>query len=216
MSYTTVCFDCDSTLVRIEGIDELAKRAGLGEEVEQLTNAAMNGECPLDAVYGRRLSLIRPGRDAIDWVAAQYVETMLPGVAEAVSALQAKGLEVHIVSGGIRQALLPLADKLGIPLNRVHAVDVYFDQDGEYGGFDAESPLARSGGKGEVCRLLKGADSGLVMVGDGKTDLETRQAGAYFIAFTGVFERSLVVSQADDRSKDFTVLLAKLMRLADC
>ena len=64
MSFDRICFDFDSTLSRIEGIDELAKRVGLGEEMTKLTNAAMNGDVPLEAVYSRRLELIRPDREA--------------------------------------------------------------------------------------------------------------------------------------------------------
>ncbi|MGR8934899.1 MAG: HAD-IB family phosphatase [Gammaproteobacteria bacterium] len=215
MSYTAVCFDCDSTLVRIEGIDELAKRAGLGREVEELTEAAMNGECPLDAVYSRRLALIRPDRQAIDWLAGRYLETLLPGVCETVAGLQKHGVAVHIVSGGIRQALLPLARQLGIPSDRVHAVEIFFDAEGVYEGFDRHSPLAKSGGKTQVCRQLMADDALLVMVGDGQTDVETKQAGAYFIAFTGVFERSKVIAQADDYSHDFAQLAVKLNNMRD-
>lgn len=213
MSFATVCFDCDSTLVNIEGVDELAKRVGLGEEVEKLTHAAMNGECPLDAVYGRRLALIRPDRDAIEWLAGRYVDELLPGAVETIVDLQAQGRCVHIVSGGIRQALLPLAETLRIPANYVHAVEVYFDEQGAYLGFDTGSPLAKSGGKTEVCRQLKPENGELIMIGDGQTDLETRQAGVFFIAFTGVFERSAVVSQADDVCGDFAQLSVKLQSI---
>jgi phosphoserine phosphatase len=188
----------------------------LGPEIEKLTNAAMNGECPLDAVYERRLALIRPDRQAIDWLAGLYIDALLPGAAETVAALQVQGLAVHIVSGGIRQALLPMAEKLRIPASHVHAVEVYFNADGDYDGFDGHSPLARSGGKSEICRLLQPADGALVMVGDGQTDLETRQAGAYFIAFTGVFARPSVIAQADDHSRDFAQLTHKLEKMLDC
>ena len=51
MNFDIICFDCDSTLSKIEGIDELAKNVGLGEELAELTNAAMNGIVPLEAVY---------------------------------------------------------------------------------------------------------------------------------------------------------------------
>lgn len=213
MSFETVCFDCDSTLVTIEGIDELAKRVGLGTEVEKLTRAAMDGECPLDAVYGRRLALIRPDRQAIDWLSGRYVDELLPGVADTVAKLQTQGRDVHIVSGGIRQALLPLAAKLRIAESSVHAVEVYFDAQGAYEGFDEHSPLAKSGGKAEICRQLKPRDGMLVMIGDGQTDLETQQAGAYFIAFTGVFERSAVIEHADDYSRDFVQLMHKLEKM---
>ena len=59
--YATVAFDCDSTLSSIEGIEDLAgDRLG---EVRDLTERAMNGEVPLEAVYGTRLALLRPCRD---------------------------------------------------------------------------------------------------------------------------------------------------------
>ena len=58
MSFDVICFDCDSTLSKIEGIDELARRVCLGEEMSKLTEAAMNGELPLEAVYERRLIMI--------------------------------------------------------------------------------------------------------------------------------------------------------------
>ena len=55
-----VIFDCDSTLSRIEGIDELADIAGVTRQVRQMTDAAMAGEIGLEEVYGKRLELIKP------------------------------------------------------------------------------------------------------------------------------------------------------------
>ncbi len=91
MSFDVICFDCDSTLSRIEGIDELAGRVGLGEEMSKLTDAAMNGEVPLEAVYERRLSLIRPDQDSIDWLADLYIEQIVDGVKEVFETLTASG-----------------------------------------------------------------------------------------------------------------------------
>lgn len=197
MSFDVICFDCDSTLSKIEGIDELAGRVGLGEEMSRLTDAAMNGEVLLEAVYEQRLSLIRPDRDSIDWLADLYIEQIVDGVKEVFETLTVPGREVHIVSGGIRQAILPLASYLSLPETQVHAVDIYFNDDGSYRDYDRNSPLARSGGKAEICRRLLKAQGSLVMVGDGKTDMEARQAGAVVIGFGGVADRPVVREQAD-------------------
>ncbi len=105
MSFDVICFDCDSTLSKIEGIDELAGRVGLGEEMSRLTDAAMNGEVPLEAVYEQRLSLIRPDQASIDWLADLYIEQIVDGVKEVFETLTAPGRELHIVSGGLRQAI---------------------------------------------------------------------------------------------------------------
>ncbi|MGZ4956455.1 MAG: HAD-IB family phosphatase [Methylobacter sp.] len=197
MSFDVICFDCDSTLSKIEGIDELAGRVGLGEEMSRLTDAAMNGEVPLETVYEQRLSLIRPDRDSVDWLAGLYIEQIVDGVQEVFETLAAQGKDLHIISGGIRQAILPLAKYLGLSEAQVHAVDIYFNDDGSYRDYDRNSPLARSGGKAEICRRLLKSQGSLVMIGDGKTDMEARQAGAVVIGFGGVVDRPVVREQAD-------------------
>ncbi|WP_394753235.1 HAD-IB family phosphatase [Crenothrix sp.] len=196
MSFDVICFDCDSTLSKIEGIDELARRVGLAEEMSRLTDLAMNGIVPLQDVYGRRLEAIKPDSASIDWVADLYISEIVDGVKELFGILLAQGKAVHIISGGLRQAIMPLAAFLGLPENHVHAVDVYFNDDGSYRGFDEASPLARAGGKAEVVAALKGTGS-IVMVGDGKTDMEAKQAGAYVVGFGGVADRQIVREQAD-------------------
>lgn len=197
MSFDVICFDCDSTLSRVEGIDELARRNGLFEQVAALTDAAMNGELALEQVYGHRLDMIKPDKASIEWLADLYIAEIVDGVSETIKTLQENGKLIHIVSGGLRQAILPLAALLGIQEDNVHAVDVLFDEQGDYQDFARQSPLAVSGGKARVCRRLRMHHSSLVMIGDGKTDLEAKQAGAFMIGFGGVVARPLVQEQAD-------------------
>jgi phosphoserine phosphatase len=198
MSYDVICFDCDSTLSKIEGIDELAKWAGVGEEMARLTDAAMNGELPLEAVYGKRLETIKPDRANIDKLAERYIQEMVDGVKEVFATLLAQGKDVHIVSGGLRQAILPLAFVLSLPEQNVHAVDVVFNTDGSYQSYDESHPLARSGGKHEICKQLLQGKSSLVMIGDGKTDMEAKQPGVAVIGFGGVCDRAVVRELADE------------------
>jgi phosphoserine phosphatase len=205
MSFDVICFDCDSTLSKIEGIDELARRVGLGEELSKLTDLAMNGIVPLEAVYGRRLSLIRPDQYSINWLADFYIAELVEGVKDVFAALLAQDKTVHIISGGLRQAILPLAYHLGLPESHVHAVDIYFNEDGSYLSYDLNSPLARTGGKAVVVGTLKGQGS-LVMVGDGKTDMEAKEAGAYVLGFGGVVDRAIVRELADFYMTEPTLL----------
>jgi phosphoserine phosphatase len=197
MSYEVICFDCDSTLSKIEGIDELAKWAGVGQEMARLTDAAMNGELPLEAVYGKRLESIKPDKASINQLADLYIQEMVEGVKDVFALLLAQGKEVHIISGGLRQAILPLAVLLGLPESHVHAVDIHFNDDGSYLGFDTNSPLARSGGKHDICKQLLNGKSSLVIIGDGKTDMEAKQPGVTVIGFGGVCDRALVREMAD-------------------
>jgi phosphoserine phosphatase len=202
MSYDVICFDCDSTLSKIEGIDELARRAGCFDAMAKLTDLAMNGELPLEAVYGKRLETIRPDKAAIDWVAELYIQEIVDGVTEVFAALSACGKEIHIISGGLRQAILPLARFLGLPEDHVHAVDIVFNEDGSYRGYNEQSPLARSGGKAEICKQLLNGKQSLVLIGDGKTDMEAKQPGVTVIGFGGVCDRAVVKGLADNFISD--------------
>ena len=190
--YRIVFFDVDSTLVTIEGIDVLA--AG-NPEIVRLTEAAMNGEVPLDEVYGLRLEIIRPNRAAITALSKTYLESLVPGAEETLDALREAGCIVHLVTAGIDQALLPLANHLRVPLR---AVALQFDTNGDYIRFDRRSPLARSRGKEVVVRDIRARTKGnAAFVGDGVSDLEAKPAVDLFIGFGGVHTRPRVRENAD-------------------
>jgi phosphoserine phosphatase len=194
--FRTVVFDCDSTLSTIEGIEELA--VAHRDEIARLTEAAMRGEIPLEQVYGRRLALVRPSRAAVDALGRRYVETAVPDAREVVAALRAEGVEVRVISGGLTAPVAFLARELGLEDADVRAVDVRFDDAGEYAGFDEHSPLARSGGKLTVMRQWGASlPRPIMLVGDGATDLEARPAVDCFVAFAGVVARPNVVGAAD-------------------
>jgi phosphoserine phosphatase len=180
-----ICFDCDSTLSAIEGVDELARLRGqavLGR-VEEMTNDAMDGRLPVERVFGRRLELIQPRREDLATVGRQYVATVEPTARETIATLVARGWTVVIVSGGFIPAIRPLADYLGV--TRIEAVELYFTPDGTYDGFDESAPTARSGGKPEVITGLKRELQPVitVMVGDGVSDLETKPVVDRFVGF---------------------------------
>lgn len=195
--FEAVCFDFDSTLSAVEGIDELAVRAGVGERIAPLTASAMAGEIALDAVYAARLDVVRPSRQDLAWLAARYIEAIVPGAKSTIDALRGEGVELYIVSGGLRPAIMPFAHLHGFAPDRVHAVDVTFRRDGSYEGFDRDSPLTRTSGKADVCRSLIKRHASLALVGDGITDLAAREAGAYVIGFGGVADRPAVRAGAD-------------------
>jgi phosphoserine phosphatase len=77
------------------------------------------------------------------------------------------------------------------------AVDVQFDQQGGYAGFDAASLLARSGGKRRWVQARPDLARPILLIGDGATDLEARPVVDRFAAFTGVVHRDAVVAGAD-------------------
>ena len=193
-----VFFDCDSTLSRIEGVDEMARFRGASvlAEIEAMTRRAMEGEIGLDAIFGKRLELVRPSREETAAIGELYVKTIEPAARATVDRLKAEGWETGILSGGYRQAIQPLADHLGIGL--IEAVDLFFHPNGTFAGHDRDYPTTRNGGKPEIVRRWKERHGGpVVMVGDGISDLETKGVADRFIGYGGFVVRGAVRDGAD-------------------
>lgn len=194
VKYPLVFFDVDSTLVTIEGIDELAHGNGA---IAKLTDRAMSGEIPLEQVYRQRLEIIRPSAADIEALGRRYTAAMTPGAGELVAALLEGGADVHLITAGIEQAITPLTAELGLRPDRLHAVKLHFDGDGRYAGFDQMNPLTRSGGKELVILDVRSRRHGAAaFIGDGVTDVEAAGAVDLFIGFGGVQSRAEVRRRA--------------------
>jgi phosphoserine phosphatase len=193
MTYRFAFFDVDSTLVTMEGIDVLADG---NPEIAKLTDAAMNGEIPLDQVYAKRLEMIRPSKDRVEKLGATYVRSLVDGAKETIATLLENGVIVHLITAGIEQAIRPLADALHV--RNVHAVKLTFHSDGSFKDFDRRSFLTRPGGKELVVRDIRARSHGkAAFIGDGISDLEAKPAVDLFIGFGGVVVRPRVKENAD-------------------
>ncbi|MHB0968201.1 MAG: HAD-IB family phosphatase [Thermoanaerobaculia bacterium] len=182
--FQTAFFGVDSTIVSIEGMDILGPS---DPEIGQLNDAAMNGEMSFADAYARTLSLVRPNVARVQELATRYRESLLPDAKEVVRTLLDAGVDVHLVTSGVQQAVELLAAELGIPARATHAVRLLFDATGEYVDFDRRSLLTRAGGKELVVLSVRSRSHGKAFfVGGGMTDLEAREAVDLFIGFGGV------------------------------
>ncbi len=206
-----IFFDCDSTLSAIEGVDELARirPPEVFAEVKGLTDRAMNGEIPIDDVFGLRLDRIRPTRDECLRIGQLYIEQVEPSAKATIDQLRRLGWTPAILSGGYLPVIRPLAEHLRI--DHIEAVDLHFDAQGQYTGFDTSHPNTRNGGKPEVIRQLRqtrGIQTA-VMIGDGISDLETLPEVQLFAGFGGFVDREAVRS----RSPHFITRLDQILPL---
>lgn len=209
--YAAVVLDADSTISGIEGIDWLAARRGSGMQraVELLTAQAMNGEVRLESVYNHRLALIGASTDDVQALSAAYMAAVAPDAGDAIAALHAAGVVVHVVSGGLRPALLPMTRSLGIADDNVHAVQPIADADGLFTSA-APSPLSTQSGKAAVVAALA-LPRPILAVGDGSTDLAMRPAVDAFAAYIGFVRRDAVVAGATLVLDSFAALVAHVL-----
>jgi phosphoserine phosphatase len=214
LHYASVILDVDSTLCGIEGIDWIAKRrsAELAASIASVTERAMNGEIPIAAIYGERMSVVRPNGKELKALADAYRENLAPGAEKAIKKMRKAGVRLHLISGGFTNSIWPVAEKLGFSASEVHAVDVTLDSRGEYVGYETDSPMTRDGGKLEVVRDLHLPRPSLA-VGDGNTDLAMKPAVDTFAAYVGFMTRDAVVDGAHCTLRTFDELLAHVLSL---
>jgi phosphoserine phosphatase len=205
--FNSIIFDVDSTLSGVEGIDWLAAQRGpeIAAWSAGLTEKAMAGEIPIEAVYGERMRLVKPTLPEIEQLGKIYVERMATGAAETIAILLGRDVEVVLVSGGLRQAILPLARELSVKAENVYAVSVFFDEAGGYAGFDNASVLTRQSGKRTIVGQMK-LKGPILAVGDGMTDCEIKSVVQGFAAFTAFSKRESVIEQADYVIENFDQL----------
>ncbi|MEE6469761.1 hypothetical protein FKM82_008759 [Ascaphus truei] len=211
-SADAVCFDVDSTVIKEEGIDELAKFCGVGDAVAEMTRRAMGGSLTFRAALTERLALIRPSLEQVQALITEHPPRLTEGIKELVRRLHQRNVQVFLISGGFRSIVEHVATKLDIPLTNVFANKLKFYFDGEYAGFDETQLTAESGGKGKVIGLLK-EKFGLrkiVMIGDGATDMEACPPADGFIGFGGNVTRQQVKEKAKWYITDFEELLREL------
>lgn len=210
-SFDLIFFDCDSTLSTIEGIDELAKLKGKEWRVGLLTQKAMDGDLDLEQVYGKRLQAIRPTRGQLKAVEDRYAETIVPDVLPVLEALRYLNKQIFIISGGLAEPVRGFGKRLGVNPANIRAVEVEYNQlSGDWWRYHEpgaqhrqtyldydEGPLTVTSGKPDIIReLSRGKHGRRLMVGDGSSDLATRDVVDLFVGFGGVVSREKVRQQA--------------------
>ncbi len=163
-------FDFDSTLMDGETIDFLAAPLGLETQVAAITERAMAGELDFYKALRARVALLE-GLEAskVDEICADL--PMMPGAAEVVAGLKAKGYTVVCFSGGFRNATKPACQRLGIHAdfsNFLHTENGVLT--GQVGG-----EMMYSNAKGDMIVRLQGllgaGREDTLVVGDGANDL---------------------------------------------
>ncbi|WP_372740684.1 phosphoserine phosphatase SerB, partial [Neptunomonas sp.] len=177
-----VVFDMDSTLIEAEVIDELAKEAGVGDQVIEITEAAMRGELDFNESFRRRVALLK----GLDASVLESVAQRLPlteGAEDLVSHLKMLGFKTAILSGGFTYFAEKLQKQLGFDYVYANQLDirdgvVTGEVVGEIVNGDRKAQLLREIAEREGVRLEQ-----TIAVGDGANDLPMLSIAGLGIAF---------------------------------
>lgn len=212
-----IVFDCDATLSQIEGIDALAKVNGVEEQVRLLTEEAMEKTGLNSEIYRQRLELVRPTASQLAALGDDYYAHLTPDVDRVIQAFQRLHKSVYVISAGIQSAVESLAARLNIPKENVFAVAVYVDDNGNYSGYDANSPMTRQHGKREVVEALKKKHPHMLHIGDGMNDVEAAAIVERFVGYGGSYFRRHIASLCDFyiTSQSITPLLPLTLTLEE-
>lgn len=177
-----ICFDMDSTLIETEVIDELADKAGVGEEVRAITESAMRGEIDFTESFLKRISLLK----GLDVSVMQEIAEALPiseGLERLMKTLKRVGFKVAILSGGFTYFGNFLKEKYGMDYVFANELEV---KDGKLTGRHI-GEIVDGKKKAELLKQLAEIENvdiaQTIAVGDGANDLPMLATAGLGIAY---------------------------------
>ena len=177
-----VAFDMDSTLIQTEVINELAEYAGVGSEVAEITELAMQGQLDFKESFKRRVGLLK----GLEISVLEEIANRLPvteGAKRLIDTLHAMGYKTAIISGGFTYFGEVLKKQLGIDYVIANELDI---KDGKLTGKVIE-PIIDAEGKAQTLALLAEKEGirleQTVAIGDGANDLPMINLAGLGIAF---------------------------------
>ncbi len=209
-------FDFDTTIIKVEALDELAKivlqnnpdKERIVKEISDITTQGMNGTLSFDISLKRRLALLKPDQSSIQLLIKFLKKRISPSILRNKQFFKKNSDTIYVVSGGFVEYIFPVVEAFGVRKDHVFGNVFLWNKKGEYVGYDTKNILSKKNGKVFAVKKLN-LDGEIIVIGDGYTDLQIKQMGAAkrFIAFTENIERSSVIHDADQVARSFDEFL---------
>lgn len=206
MKNKKLIIDFDSTIIKTEGLEELAEitlkndknREEVVKKIEEITNMGMEGKICFRESLEKRLSMLSINRNQIEALGEKLKEDVSNSILKNIDYLRENRDSIYIISGGFKDFILIVVKELGLREDHVIANSFIYNKEGVVIGFDKSNPLSDAGGK---VKALRGMDieGERIAIGDGWTDYEMREAGLAdkFYAYCENVKRDKVCEVAD-------------------
>jgi phosphoserine phosphatase len=185
--------DMDSTMIAMECIDEIAKLAGVGEQVSEVTELAMQGKLDFADSLRSRVACLENASEEILWQVREAMPIM-PGLERLVSVLKGRGWKVALVSGGFTFFADYLKQRLGLDFARANKLEII---DGRLTGKvqgDIVDGTVKASTLTELAQRYGIGMQQTVAMGDGANDLKMMAQAGLGVAYKA---KPVVLQQAD-------------------
>jgi D-3-phosphoglycerate dehydrogenase / 2-oxoglutarate reductase len=208
--------DFDSTFTQVEALDELARislkdnpnREAIYKQIEDLTNAAMEGKLSFRESLTQRVKVLEANRDHLKLLVSHLKKSVSSSFSRNRTFFKNHSDDVLIVSGGFKEFITPVVLPYGIKKENIYANTFLFDVDGNIVGYDSSNPLSEEGGKVKLLTQLK-LEGNIYGIGDGYSDFQLKESGLIqkFYAFTENIARQSILEKADHVTPSFDEFL---------
>lgn len=216
---TNLIIDFDSTLVKLEGLEELAKIVLSGNplkeeilnKIVEITNKGMNGDITFQESLEQRLKLFSPSKGDILKLIDLLKSNITDSILKNREFFKINNSHIYVISGGFREWIIPITEFVGLKTENVLANSFIYDKKGYVVGVDKTNILTRSKGKAMAVQSLN-LNGVTIMIGDGFTDYEVKVRGFSdkFIMFEENVIREKVSKLADFVAKSWDEVMQYL------
>ena len=208
--------DFDSTFTQVEALDELVRislkkhpdREMIYKQIEDLTNAAMEGRLSFRESLSQRVQLLHANQEHLKLLVNRLKKKVSSSFSRNKTFFKKHADEVLIVSGGFKEFITPVVLPYHIKKENIYANTFVFDEAGNIIGYDQQNPLSEEGGKVKLLKQLQ-LEGNIFGIGDGHSDFQLKESGLIqkFYAFTENIARQSILEKADHITPSFDEFL---------
>jgi len=211
LNQNTLFIDFDSTFVKVETIDELAKLSLKNDPdadtkismILEITNQAMSGEISFPVALEKRLKILSLSKDDIRKATNDISNMVSDSFIKNKEFIASNSDSIWIVSGGFKEVISPIVSEFGIAENHILANSFIYSKN-QVIGCDRNNDLFKNKGKIKAINNLN-LDNDIIIMGDGFTDYEVYSEGVAkaFICYTENITRKSIVEKSSYTANSF-------------